>query len=37
MQPIQSNDLAGLRKLKGLVIDMDGVLWHGDTPMPGLA
>jgi 4-nitrophenyl phosphatase len=36
MQPIQPNDLAGLRKLKGLVIDMDGVLWHGDTPMPGL-
>lgn len=36
MQPIQSNDLAGLRKLKGLVIDMDGVLWHGETPLPGL-
>jgi 4-nitrophenyl phosphatase len=36
MQSIRSNDLAELRKLRGLVIDMDGVLWHGDTPMPGL-
>lgn len=36
MQPIRSDDLAELRKLKGLVIDMDGVLWQGDTPMPGL-
>jgi len=36
MQSIRSNDLAGLRKLRGLVIDMDGVLWQGDTPMPGL-
>jgi 4-nitrophenyl phosphatase len=36
MQPIQSIDLVELRKLKGLVIDMDGVLWQGDTPMPGL-
>lgn len=36
MQPIRSNDLQELRKLKGLVIDMDGVLWHGGTAMPGL-
>ena len=36
MQSIRSNDLAELRKLRGLVIDMDGVLWHGDTPMPGI-
>ena len=36
MQSIRSNDLAELRKLRGLVIDMDGVLWHGDNPMPGL-
>jgi 4-nitrophenyl phosphatase len=36
MQSIRSNDLAELRKLRGLVIDMDGVLWQGDTPMPGL-
>lgn len=36
MQPVQANDLVELRKLKGLVIDMDGVLWQGDTPMPGL-
>jgi 4-nitrophenyl phosphatase len=26
-----------LRKLKGLIIDMDGVLWQGDLPMPGLS
>ena len=32
----QSNDLAGLSKLKGLIIDLDGVLWHGDIPLPGL-
>lgn len=30
-------DRAALRELRGLVIDMDGVLWHGDTPLPGLA
>jgi 4-nitrophenyl phosphatase len=33
---MQSNDLPELRKLRGLVIDMDGVLWQGETPMPGL-
>jgi 4-nitrophenyl phosphatase len=26
-----------LRDIRALVIDMDGVLWRGDTPMPGLA
>ena len=31
-----SNDLAGLHKLRGLIIDMDGVLWQGDLPLPGL-
>jgi 4-nitrophenyl phosphatase len=37
MQPIiQSNDPAKLRTLKGLIIDMDGVLWQGDTALPGL-
>ncbi len=36
MQSFRSNDLAELRKLRGLIIDMDGVLWHGETPMPGL-
>ncbi len=36
MQPFRSNDIAELRKLRGLVIDMDGVLWQGDTPMTGL-
>ena len=25
-----------LSSLKALVIDMDGVLWRGDTPLPGL-
>jgi 4-nitrophenyl phosphatase len=24
------------RELRGLIIDMDGVLWRGDTPLPGL-
>jgi 4-nitrophenyl phosphatase len=27
---------AGLRDICALVIDMDGVLWQGNTPMPGL-
>lgn len=37
MQPtVQSSDLTELRKLKGLIIDMDGVLWQGDTALPGL-
>lgn len=36
MLTIQSNNLQELRKIKGLIIDMDGVLWQGDTPMPGL-
>ncbi len=25
-----------LHDLRGLIIDMDGVLWHGDKPLPGL-
>ena len=36
MQPIRSNEFKELRKIKGLIIDMDGVLWQGDTPIPGL-
>lgn len=36
MQSIRSTDLAELCNLRGLIIDMDGVLWQGDTPMPGL-
>lgn len=36
MQSIQANKVAELRALKGLIIDMDGVLWQGDLPMPGL-
>ena len=23
-------------KIKHLILDMDGVLWHGETPVPGL-
>lgn len=26
-----------LSQIKNLIIDMDGVLWHGETPLPGLA
>jgi 4-nitrophenyl phosphatase len=26
-----------LRQIRNLILDMDGVLWHGDIPMPGLA
>ncbi len=26
-----------MKHIKNLIIDMDGVLWHGNTPMPGLA
>lgn len=36
MNPIHTNDLAKLREIKGLIIDMDGVLWQGDVPLPGL-
>ena len=36
MQMTQTNDLEELYNLKGLVIDMDGVLWQGDIPLPGL-
>lgn len=28
--------LRRLDQLRALIIDMDGVLWHGDTPVPGL-
>ena len=28
---------ADIHALRGLVIDMDGVLWHGDDPLPGVA
>lgn len=33
--PLRS-DIATLTRIKGLIIDMDGVLWQGDVPMPGL-
>lgn len=26
-----------MNHIKNLILDMDGVLWHGETPMPGLA
>jgi 4-nitrophenyl phosphatase len=26
-----------LHTLKAVILDMDGVLWHGDTPLPGMA
>lgn len=26
-----------LKQIQKLILDMDGVLWHGDMPMPGLA
>jgi 4-nitrophenyl phosphatase len=26
-----------MNNIKNLILDMDGVLWHGETPMPGLA
>lgn len=31
-----SQDLVKLRHIRGLVIDMDGVLWRGDEAVPGL-
>jgi 4-nitrophenyl phosphatase len=33
---LHAADLAALRTLRGMIIDMDGVLWQGDTPLPGL-
>ncbi len=30
-----ANSLDGLRDLRGLVIDMDGVLWRGEEALPG--
>lgn len=35
--PGSSQDPPGLGSLKGLILDMDGVLWHGELPLPGLA
>lgn len=28
--------LVALEQMRALIIDMDGVLWHGDRPVPGL-
>ncbi len=36
MNSLSSTELAGLQRLRGLIVDMDGVLWHGDVPLPGL-
>jgi len=36
MEIFHSQELARLQQLRGLIIDMDGVLWHGDVPLPGL-
>ena len=36
MDSFSSTELAGLQSLRGLILDMDGVLWHGDLPLPGL-
>ena len=33
---LPQNNLDGLKSLRGLIIDMDGVLWHSDKPVPGL-
>jgi 4-nitrophenyl phosphatase len=35
--PGSGQDPSGLGSLKGLILDMDGVLWHGELPLPGLA
>jgi len=29
--------LGELSKIRGLILDMDGTLWEGETPLPGLA
>ncbi len=33
---IRESKLPALEKIKGLILDMDGVLWHGEKPLPGL-
>ncbi len=35
--PTRSGPARDLSALRGLVIDMDGVLWHGEAPLQGLA
>jgi 4-nitrophenyl phosphatase len=30
------NDMQTMQAIKNLILDMDGVLWRGETPMPGL-
>ena len=32
----RESKLPELEKIKGLILDMDGVLWHGEKPLPGL-
>ena len=31
-----SRTAPSLAEIEGLIVDMDGVLWRGDKPMPGL-
>lgn len=33
---LASTGTASLSAIRGLILDMDGVLWHGDDPMEGL-
>jgi 4-nitrophenyl phosphatase len=33
---MSTNEKPLIQALRGLIIDMDGTLWHGDTPLPGL-
>jgi 4-nitrophenyl phosphatase len=35
-QQLTEQDYSNMRTLEGLILDMDGVLWHGAKPMPGL-
>jgi 4-nitrophenyl phosphatase len=34
---LTEKDVSWLRRMRGLIIDMDGVLWQGERPFPGLA
>ena len=35
--PHASAIIGSMKNIKNLILDMDGVLWHGETPLPGLA
>ncbi len=36
MDRMHNTSLTGLASIRGMVVDADGVLWLGDTPLPGL-